>query len=98
LIDFDFAGVESTQYIKGFNRVGIPERHPQAAAGMPMQKEHDWYALAQILQQYDCTDTEWHKTMVAALLTGDIDKALSLPSPSTISLRYRASVPMEVSH
>ena len=51
LIDFDLAQKEEEGYYPlEYNTTGIP-RHPDATPGKPMKKEHDRYALAEVISK-----------------------------------------------
>ena len=49
MIDFDLAGVDSTNYPPTYNSMHIMERHKDARANRPMRKVHDRHALYQVM-------------------------------------------------
>jgi len=80
-IDVDLTQKEGEEcYPLGYNTTGIA-RHPDAIPGKPMKKEHDRYALAEVIKTVVCPKcAAAEKKQLLALVT---DAAVSLETVST---------------
>ncbi|EDQ84094.1 uncharacterized protein MONBRDRAFT_30600, partial [Monosiga brevicollis MX1] len=86
LIDFDLGRflaanpAHNPVYASNFAREGKPLepfRHPSARRNLPMQKEHDGFALARVMEKF-LQDDEARQQLVAALEELQLDDAATL--------------------
>ncbi|EDQ88975.1 uncharacterized protein MONBRDRAFT_37212 [Monosiga brevicollis MX1] len=86
LIDFDLGRflaanpAHNPVYASNFAREGKPlesYRHPYARGDLPMQKEHDGFALARVMEKF-LQDDEARQQLVAALEELQLDDAATL--------------------
>lgn len=66
LIDYDWTGQEGVRYAEGFNRgIGDGARHPMALPGNYLSREHDLYALAEMMKFFlsSTGESDWEKAL-----------------------------------
>ena len=77
-IDFDFAGNEHRRYPQNYNtELYDVERHPDAYGGALLKKEHDWYALASVMELHRHDDSEAWADICSSVQAGSIDSAIA---------------------
>jgi len=79
-IDYDFAGMKAypANYVStGLHDVG---RHNDAVANRPPKEEHDWFALASVMEMHECVadvaNGTWEK-VCEDVRSGNVDAAIA---------------------
>jgi hypothetical protein len=91
LIDFDFSGGEHCRYPPGFNtKIGDGKRARGARSGSNLSFEHDWEALAGLMEMAHPVDQTLWKNATSAVESGNIQGAVKLlDGKDDVSLEFR---------
>lgn len=84
LIDFEWTGKERVQkYPEGFNAdIGDGARHPMALPGSHLRREHDLYALAELMKFFlpETGSSDWEKAL-DLINRNELPEAISVLEP-----------------